>query len=62
MPAFSLHAEHSEDGPAFSGAAVTKEAPESNSPASLMTPNSTPAPAAPGSPRHNHQDRTEDRR
>ncbi|XP_019119915.1 homeobox protein cut-like 2 isoform X2 [Larimichthys crocea] len=54
--------EHSEDGPAFSGAAVTKEAPESNSPASLMTPNSTPAPAAPGSPRHNHQDRTEDRR
>ncbi|KAG8011667.1 Homeobox protein cut-like 2, partial [Nibea albiflora] len=44
------------------GLQVTKEVPESNSPASLMTPNSTPTPAAPGSPRHNHQDRTEDQR
>ncbi|KAM9359837.1 homeobox protein cut-like 2 [Symphorus nematophorus] len=42
--------EHSEDGPAVSGAAATEEAPESSSPASLMTPNSTLAPGAPGSP------------
>uniref|UniRef100_A0A3Q3XGI7 Homeobox protein cut-like n=1 Tax=Mola mola TaxID=94237 RepID=A0A3Q3XGI7_MOLML len=45
----------SEDSPAVSGAAVTEEAPESSSPASLMTPNSTPAPGAPGSPQQNHQ-------
>ncbi|XP_059192911.1 homeobox protein cut-like 2 [Centropristis striata] len=54
--------EPSEDGPAVSGAAVTEEAPESSSAASLMTPNSTPAPGAPGSPQQNHQeDRAEDR-
>uniref|UniRef100_A0A3Q2SV87 Homeobox protein cut-like n=1 Tax=Fundulus heteroclitus TaxID=8078 RepID=A0A3Q2SV87_FUNHE len=32
------------------------EASESASPASLMTPNSTPAPEAPASPQQNHQD------
>ncbi|XP_035513551.1 homeobox protein cut-like 2 [Morone saxatilis] len=51
--------EHSEDGPAVSGAAATEEAPESSSPTSLMTPNSTPAPGAPGSPHQNYQDRAE---
>nr|XP_033475925.1 homeobox protein cut-like 2 [Epinephelus lanceolatus] len=53
--------EPSEDGPAVSGAAVTEEPPESSSPASLMTPNSTPAPGAPGSPQQNYQDGAEDR-
>ncbi|XP_032367578.1 homeobox protein cut-like 2 isoform X1 [Etheostoma spectabile] len=53
--------EPSEDGPAVSGAAVTEEAPESSSPASVMTPNSTPAPGAPGSPQQNYQDPAEDR-
>ncbi|KAF1388851.1 hypothetical protein PFLUV_G00067010 [Perca fluviatilis] len=53
--------EPSEDGPAVPGAAVTEEAPESSSPASVMTPNSTPAPGAPGSPQQNHQDPAEDR-
>ncbi|XP_074493169.1 homeobox protein cut-like 2 isoform X1 [Sebastes fasciatus] len=48
--------EPSEDGPAG-----TEDAPESSSPASLMTPNSTPAPRAPGSPQQNHQDRAEGR-
>ncbi|KAK5871712.1 hypothetical protein PBY51_004574 [Eleginops maclovinus] len=49
--------ESSEDGPAASGATGTDEAPGSGSPASLMTPNSTPGPGAPGSPQQNHQDR-----
>ncbi|KAF0033578.1 hypothetical protein F2P81_013644 [Scophthalmus maximus] len=40
---------------------VTGEAPESSSPASLMTPNSTPAPGAPSSPQPNYQDQAEDR-
>ncbi|XP_068577056.1 homeobox protein cut-like 2 [Cebidichthys violaceus] len=53
--------EPSEDSPAASGAAVTEEAPESGSPASLMTPNSTPAPGAPGSPQQNYRDRAENR-
>ncbi|XP_068422486.1 homeobox protein cut-like 2 isoform X2 [Clinocottus analis] len=53
--------EPSEDSPAVSGAALTEEAPESSSPASLMTPNSTPAPGAPGSPQQNYQDRAENR-
>ncbi|XP_070760522.1 homeobox protein cut-like 2 [Enoplosus armatus] len=53
--------EPSEDGPAVSGAAVTEEAPESSSPASLMTPNSTSAPGAPGSQQQNYQDRAEGR-
>ncbi|XP_069557686.1 homeobox protein cut-like 2 isoform X2 [Brachyistius frenatus] len=52
--------EPAEDGPAVSDAAVTEEAPESSSPASLMTPNSTPAPGGPGSPQQNHQDRGEE--
>ncbi|XP_067458346.1 homeobox protein cut-like 2 [Thunnus thynnus] len=51
--------EPTEYGPAASGAAVTGDAPESSSPASLMTPNSTPTPGAPGSPQQNCQDRTE---
>ncbi|XP_047448524.1 homeobox protein cut-like 2 isoform X2 [Mugil cephalus] len=50
--------EPAEDGPAGSGSAV---APEFGSPASLMTPNSTPAPGAPDSPQQNYQDRAEDR-
>ncbi|XP_022607064.1 homeobox protein cut-like 2 [Seriola dumerili] len=53
--------EPTEDGPAVSVAAATGEAPKSSSPASLMTPNSTPAPGAPGSPQQNYQDRAEDR-
>lgn len=53
--------EPTEDGPAVSGAAETEESPESSSPASLMTPNSTPAPGAPGSPQQNYQDQTEGR-
>ncbi|KAM6943964.1 homeobox protein cut-like 2 [Lycodopsis pacificus] len=61
MPAFLLHTEPSEDSPAVSGSAVTEEAPESSSPASLMTPNSTPAPGATGSPQQNYQDRAENR-
>ncbi|XP_023123898.2 homeobox protein cut-like 2 isoform X1 [Amphiprion ocellaris] len=52
--------ESSEDGPAVSGAAVTEETPETSSPASLMTPNSTPAPGEPGSPQQSCQDRAED--
>ncbi|XP_062418167.1 homeobox protein cut-like 2 [Pungitius pungitius] len=49
--------EPSEDSPALSGPAVT----EGSSPASsLMTPNSTPAPGAPGSPQQNYQDRGEE--
>lgn len=61
MPACSFHTECSEDSPAVSGAAATEEAPQSSSPASLMTPNSTPAPGAPGSPQQNYQDRAEGR-
>ncbi|KAK9522296.1 hypothetical protein VZT92_018771 [Zoarces viviparus] len=53
--------EPSEGSPAVSGAAVTEEAPESSSPASLMTPNSTPAPGATGSPQQNYRDRAENR-
>ncbi|XP_045890642.1 homeobox protein cut-like 2 isoform X2 [Micropterus dolomieu] len=51
--------EPSEGAPETSGATVTEEAPESSSPVSLMTPNSTPAPGAPGSPQQNYQDRAE---
>uniref|UniRef100_UPI0037E97C5F homeobox protein cut-like 2 n=1 Tax=Semicossyphus pulcher TaxID=241346 RepID=UPI0037E97C5F len=51
--------EPSEDGPAVSGAEVTDKAPESLSPASLMSPNTTPAPGAAGSPQQNYQDRAE---
>ncbi|KAM3868448.1 homeobox protein cut-like 2 [Diretmus argenteus] len=40
-------------------AAVTGEAPAPSHPASLMTPNSTPAPGAPGSPQQNHLDRAD---
>nr|XP_046242175.1 homeobox protein cut-like 2 isoform X2 [Scatophagus argus] len=54
--------EHSVDGPAVSGAAVTEEAPESSPQASIMTPNSTPATGTPGSPQPNYQDRAEGRR
>ncbi|KAM7392006.1 hypothetical protein PAMP_022649 [Pampus punctatissimus] len=54
MAALCMHTEPTEDGPAVSGAAT-----ESSSPASLMTPNSTPAPGAPGSPQQNCQDRAE---
>ncbi|XP_018525023.1 homeobox protein cut-like 2 isoform X1 [Lates calcarifer] len=53
--------EPTEDGPVVPVAALTGEAPKSSSPASLMTPNSTPAPGAPGSPQQNYQDRAEDR-
>ncbi|AWP06647.1 Homeobox protein cut-like [Scophthalmus maximus] len=53
--------EPTKDGRVVSGAAVTGEAPESSSPASLMTPNSTPAPGAPSSPQPNYQDQAEDR-
>ncbi|XP_077943412.1 homeobox protein cut-like 2 isoform X2 [Gasterosteus aculeatus] len=52
--------EPSEDSRAVSLAAVTEEAPESSPPASLMTPNSTPAPGAPGSPQQNYQGRGEE--
>uniref|UniRef100_A0A3Q4GW04 Homeobox protein cut-like n=1 Tax=Neolamprologus brichardi TaxID=32507 RepID=A0A3Q4GW04_NEOBR len=38
---------------------VNKEAPESSPPASLMTPNSTPAPGAPDSPQQNHREEEE---
>lgn len=61
MPAFYILKEHSEDGPAVSGAAATEETPKSSSPASLMTANSTPAPRAPGSPQQNYQDGAEGR-
>lgn len=54
--------EPTDDGPSVPGAAVTEEPAESSSPDSLMTPNSTPAPGAPGSPQQNHQDQAEDRR
>ncbi|XP_026199160.1 homeobox protein cut-like 2 isoform X2 [Anabas testudineus] len=53
--------EPTEDCPAVSGAAVAQDASEFSLPNSLMTPNSTPAPRAPGSPQQNHQDRAEDR-
>ncbi|KAM6931110.1 homeobox protein cut-like 2 [Xenentodon cancila] len=48
------------DSLAVAGAAVTEETTESSSPASAMTPNSTPAPGAPGSPQQNYQDRAAD--
>ncbi|XP_068616766.1 homeobox protein cut-like 2 [Brachionichthys hirsutus] len=48
--------ELAEDGPAG-----TEEAPESSSPAPLMTPNSTPAPGGAASPHQNHQDRAKGR-
>ncbi|XP_061586459.1 homeobox protein cut-like 2 isoform X2 [Cololabis saira] len=48
------------DSLAVAGAAVKEEATESSSPASAMTPNSTPAPGAPGSPQQNYQGRAED--
>uniref|UniRef100_UPI003AAB3E31 homeobox protein cut-like 2 n=1 Tax=Centroberyx gerrardi TaxID=166262 RepID=UPI003AAB3E31 len=51
--------EPTEEGAAVSGAAVTAEGSASSPPASLMTPNSTPAPGAPGSPQQNYQDRAE---
>ncbi|TNN77620.1 Homeobox protein cut-like 2 [Liparis tanakae] len=60
MPALLFYTEPSEDSPAVSGAAGT-EAPGSSSPAPLMTPNSTPAPGAPGSQQQNYQDRAENR-
>ncbi|XP_065818705.1 homeobox protein cut-like 2 isoform X1 [Labrus bergylta] len=52
--------EPSEDGPAGSGA--TDQAQESGSPASLMSPNTTPAsraPGSPGSPQQNYQNRAD---
>ncbi|XP_034027161.1 homeobox protein cut-like 2 isoform X2 [Thalassophryne amazonica] len=49
-----------EDGAAVPGIPVTTQVPASSSPASLMTPNSTPAPRAPGSPQQSYQDQTED--
>ncbi|KAM9391899.1 homeobox protein cut-like 2 [Pholidichthys leucotaenia] len=52
--------EPTEDHPTDSGAAVIGDPPESSSPASLMTPNSTPAPGAPDSPQQNHQAQAED--
>ncbi|KAM4616846.1 homeobox protein cut-like 2 [Polymixia lowei] len=50
-----------EEGAAVSGtvATVSGEAPASSLPASRMTPNSTQAPRALGSPQQNHQDRAE---
>ncbi|XP_074525864.1 homeobox protein cut-like 2 isoform X2 [Halichoeres trimaculatus] len=51
----------SEDGPAVSGAVTTDKAQNSSSPASMMSPNTTPVPGAPGSPQQNHQDRAEGR-
>ncbi|XP_026176767.1 homeobox protein cut-like 2 isoform X1 [Mastacembelus armatus] len=53
--------EPTEGCPAVSGAAAPEETPESSSPASLMTPNSTLAPGPPGSPQQNYQDQAEDR-
>ncbi|XP_034452580.1 homeobox protein cut-like 2 isoform X6 [Hippoglossus hippoglossus] len=53
--------EPTEDDPVVAGAAVAGEAPESSSPASLMTPNSTAVPGAPGSPQPNYRDPAEDR-
>lgn len=61
IPACCFRTECSRDSPTVSGAAATGEAPESSSPASLMTPNSTPAPGAPGSPQQDYQDRAEGR-
>ncbi|KAM8887483.1 homeobox protein cut-like 2 isoform 2-T2 [Spinachia spinachia] len=52
--------EPSEDRRAASGAAVTEEALGSSPASSLMTPNSTPAPGAPGSPQQNYQGRGEE--
>ncbi|KAF7657771.1 hypothetical protein LDENG_00022680 [Lucifuga dentata] len=46
-----------EEGAAVSG--LTAEAPSSRSPASMMTPNSTPATGVSGSPQQNYQDRAE---
>lgn len=57
-----IYTEPAEDDQAISDTAVTKEASESSPPASLMTPNSTPAPAAPDSPQQNHRDRANDGR
>ncbi|XP_028270833.1 homeobox protein cut-like 2 isoform X2 [Parambassis ranga] len=51
--------EPTEDGSAVSDAAAVTE--ESNPLADLMTPNSTPAPEAPGSPQQNCQDRADGR-
>ncbi|XP_067378202.1 homeobox protein cut-like 2 isoform X2 [Channa argus] len=53
--------EPTEDCPAVSGATLTEDAPESSFPATLMTPNTTPAARAPGSPQQSHQGRAEDR-
>ncbi|XP_041644367.1 homeobox protein cut-like 2 [Cheilinus undulatus] len=53
--------EPSEDGPAVSGAIATDQAQDSASPASLMSPNTTPSPGAPGSPQQNHQNQAEGR-
>ncbi|XP_029685808.1 homeobox protein cut-like 2 isoform X4 [Takifugu rubripes] len=50
--------ENSKDSPTVSRVAEKKN-PDSISPASLMTPNSTPAPGAAGSPHQNHQDQAE---
>lgn len=54
--------ERSEVTATGSRVAEAEEAPQSDSPASLMTPDSTPAPGAAGSPLHNHQDPAEGRR
>ncbi|XP_029017672.1 homeobox protein cut-like 2 isoform X2 [Betta splendens] len=53
--------EPTEDCAAVPAAASTVEAPESSSPNSLMTPNSTPAPRAPGSTQQKHQKGAEHR-
>ncbi|XP_034548378.1 homeobox protein cut-like 2 isoform X2 [Notolabrus celidotus] len=53
--------ESSDDGPAVSGAVVSDKAHNSSSPASMMSPNTTPVPGAPGSPQQNYQDQAEGR-
>lgn len=59
ISSFSFPTAKSEVSATVSRVAEKEEAPDPNSPASLMTPNSTPAPGAAGSPHHKHQDQAE---
>ncbi|XP_016898539.1 homeobox protein cut-like 2 isoform X3 [Cynoglossus semilaevis] len=47
--------------PTEEGPSVTSKDPRSSSPASVMTPNSTPTPGGPGSPQPNYQEQAENR-
>lgn len=54
-----MSTEDSEDSATVSRVLGTVEDPDSSSPASLMTPNSTPGPGAAGPPQQNHHDQAE---